>query len=307
MENGNHVVLQNTHKLSFIQRLSYSVGHVFNDLCAAVWFTYLLVFMHYVNGFSSDTSGTLMLVGQIADGLATPFIGVECDRKLNWPICRYGQRKAWHLFGTICVFVSFPFLFNRCIMCEDSSEKSQIVYYSAFIIIFQIGWAAVQISHLSLIPDLTPISSERVGLNAFRYGFTVFSTITVYLAMFILLKVNSGNDVSQITSEDYITFREVTFIILGLGVITSIIFHLGVTEKRASAIDVSEERQIGSPNSTLLDAKPKTMVWQSWFKQSQFYKVALLYMGTRLTINLTQVYIPTYLQETLFVSKVMST
>lgn len=31
--------------LSLLQKLGYSVGHVMNDLCAAIWFTYLLVYM----------------------------------------------------------------------------------------------------------------------------------------------------------------------------------------------------------------------------------------------------------------------
>ena len=57
----------------------------------------------------------------------------------------------------------------ECITCSKSSENAQFVYYGAFIAIFQFGWAAVQVSHLSLITDLTPVSSERVELNSYRY------------------------------------------------------------------------------------------------------------------------------------------
>ena len=42
-----------------------------------------------------------------------------------------------------------------CSMCADQ----QMLYYPVFIVIFQFGWAAVQISHLSLITDLTSIGS----------------------------------------------------------------------------------------------------------------------------------------------------
>lgn len=31
--------------LSLVQKVGYSVGHVMNDLCSAIWFTYLLVYM----------------------------------------------------------------------------------------------------------------------------------------------------------------------------------------------------------------------------------------------------------------------
>lgn len=39
-------------RLPFSQRLSYGVGHVLNDLCASMWFSYLLVYFHKVLGFS---------------------------------------------------------------------------------------------------------------------------------------------------------------------------------------------------------------------------------------------------------------
>ena len=38
-----------------------------------------------------------MLAGQIADALATPFIGFEVDRTNG--CCRYGKRKSWHIVG----------------------------------------------------------------------------------------------------------------------------------------------------------------------------------------------------------------
>jgi len=52
--------------------------------------------------------------------------------------------------------------------CEGSEQWAQLVYYSAFVIIFQFGWASVQISHLSMIPDLTPNEHERTELTAIR-------------------------------------------------------------------------------------------------------------------------------------------
>ena len=42
------------------------------------------------------------------------------------------------------------------------------IYYAAFVVIFQIGWASVQISHLSLIPQLASDESEVAGLNGWR-------------------------------------------------------------------------------------------------------------------------------------------
>lgn len=63
---------------------------------------------------------------------------------------------------------SFPFIFTECIGCTMSHKWAQMFYFAAFIIIFQIGWAAVQISHLSLIPELAEDPHVRTHLTAIR-------------------------------------------------------------------------------------------------------------------------------------------
>ena len=39
------------------QRYAYGVGHMFNDLSAACWFSYLLVYLHSVARLSNETAG----------------------------------------------------------------------------------------------------------------------------------------------------------------------------------------------------------------------------------------------------------
>ncbi|CAG2181665.1 unnamed protein product, partial [Oppiella nova] len=83
---------------------------------------------------------------------------------------------------------------------------SQIIYYGFFIVIFQFGWAAVQVGHVSLITDLTQNTKERVELNAYRQAATVASSICVYtIAWFIFSRKGD----SIITKEDSDSFTEV--------------------------------------------------------------------------------------------------
>ena len=77
------------------------MGHVFNDMCGAMGFTYSLIFFQKVLGFSSFDAGIFMAIGQLADGLSTVLVGILSDNKnLFWLCTRYGNRKAWHLVGT---------------------------------------------------------------------------------------------------------------------------------------------------------------------------------------------------------------
>lgn len=128
-------------------KLAYSVGHVLNDLSSSMWFSYLLVFYHRIVMFNNASAGYLLLIGQVADALATTFVGFESDRTRTG-LFRYGRRKTWHLMGVICVLGSFPFCFNLCIDCSNSGLKAQFFYYTMFIVIFQFGWSCSQITHL---------------------------------------------------------------------------------------------------------------------------------------------------------------
>ncbi|XP_014223881.1 major facilitator superfamily domain-containing protein 12-like [Trichogramma pretiosum] len=278
----------NNVRLSYKSKVAYGVGHVLNDVCASMWFTYLLVYFHLVLEFSPVYAGVILLIGQVADALATPFVGLHSDKNDDFWLCRYGRRKTWHLTGTICVLGTFPFIFSQCLGCEGSHQWAQLIYYSAFVIIFQFGWASVQISHLSLIPDLTKLRDERTHLTAIRYSFTVLSNVLMYVITWAILRVTSEDTLQQIGPKDAHKFQQIVLIGMGIGLLFTIIFHVCVKEKKLNRLldNTSQEPQpIPSPLAL--------------FKDPELYQVALIYMPTRLFVNLTQTYVPLYLHETL--------
>ncbi|XP_047445714.1 major facilitator superfamily domain-containing protein 12-like [Mugil cephalus] len=309
--------------LPVLRRLSYAVGHFLNDLCASMWFTYLLVFYHSVLGFENANAGLLLLVGQIADAICTPLIGYESDQT---PGCgNYGKRKTWHLVGTLSVLLSFAFIFNQCVGCGVFTPQwVSLIYFSPFIIIFQFGWAATQISHLSLIPELVTCEHAKVELTAYRYAFTVIANITVYAVAYLLFHLQTGEDDGSISDQlgprDIPVFRNLALIVLGIGALFSIFFHLGTTERRLGAGEEEEggeerrkrrrreeeEEEAEGERRPLLprsDTSSSLLQWKCWLQQPSFYQVALLYMSTRLIVNLSQTYISMYLINTLRLPK----
>ena len=92
------------------------------------------------------------------------------------------------------------------------------VYYAAFAIIFQFGWASTQISHLATIPDISSSQNERTGLTAIRYSMTVASNILVYSCAWGLLNKSDGE--GMIGPEDEAAFRTLMQICLGVGILT---------------------------------------------------------------------------------------
>ena len=182
------------------------------DKYPACWIT-----SHYglqVLQFDNNYAGLILLVGQLADGLSTTLVGGLCDLPQPAGLCRvYGQKKTWHLVGTACVLLSFPFIFLPC-LAGGWGAWQQMLYYSFFAVIFQFGWAAVQISHLALIPALTQSQDERTGLTAIRYSMTVVCNMTVFLVTWAFLGVSGG---TQINIEDTDSFRNIMLVVIGLG------------------------------------------------------------------------------------------
>lgn len=86
-------------KLSKKTLICYGFGHMLNDLTSSMWFSYLLIFFHYVLNFTCSISGVMLLIGQVADGLATPLVGILSDKGAGHWLCKYGHRKSWHLIG----------------------------------------------------------------------------------------------------------------------------------------------------------------------------------------------------------------
>lgn len=79
-------------------KIGYGLGHVYNDLCAGVWFSYLLLFMKGALKMPGTEAGAMMMIGQVGDALATPVVGILVDR--------YGTKQRWHLLGKLNEFTS---------------------------------------------------------------------------------------------------------------------------------------------------------------------------------------------------------
>lgn len=83
--------------LSILQRIGFGLGHVFNDLCAGVWFSYTLLYMQGALQMPGSEAGALVMVGQVGDALATPIIGILVDK--------YGTKRKWHIAGKLSLIL----------------------------------------------------------------------------------------------------------------------------------------------------------------------------------------------------------
>ncbi|KAK7496828.1 hypothetical protein BaRGS_00011808 [Batillaria attramentaria] len=312
-------------KLLLYQRLAFSMGHIQNDLLASMWFSYLLVYLHQVRHFDSVYTGTLLLVGQVVDGITTALVGFQSDATNG--CFGYTKRKSWHLFGTLCTTLTFPFIFSPVLGATSTTPAYAIfIYYSAFVTIFQIGWACIQNSQLSLIPELTSDASEIAGLNGWMYAGTGFSNLLMYsLAWAILCSGGKNVDSNNLTVEDSDHFQNLGIALTLIGLFFSVVFHVSVRESRhdghsqgcasnsnddnADEDDKDDTVWLKKTKKKIIDSADKETTESGrknvceWFTDCRFYQVALVYMCTRLFVNISQVYLPMYLTETVHLDK----
>ncbi|KAJ9468112.1 hypothetical protein DIPPA_30070 [Diplonema papillatum] len=298
-----------------MQRISliFGCGHVLNDLCAASWFSYMLIFFERVAELSNAQAGGLVLLGQLADGLWTPVVGIGCDASASKadptiPGEAVRKRLPWHLAGSVLVMFAFPPLFIEDAQYTFGKGTLQVlVWYGIAVTLFQVGWATVQISHLSLIPDLSAgIESRKTSLNATRYAATVLATVSVYSGAWLLLGTasdgGSGSDGGdQLSRADHSQFMKLTATIVFPGIFFSIIlFHLGMRYSLARSGELMANP--ASPQSTAAPAKTKEAI-SMWLCTRKFYFVGYMYMCTRLLVNITQTYLALYLLDSLHMEK----
>lgn len=82
---------------SIWSKLGFGLGHIFNDLCASIWFSYLMLFLKNVITLPGGGAAGLLMFGQIVDATATPLAGILSDK--------FGTKQTWHIFGEFMMII----------------------------------------------------------------------------------------------------------------------------------------------------------------------------------------------------------
>lgn len=184
--------------LPVIQKMGFGLGHVYNDLCAGVWFSYTLVFLKGVLQIPGTEAGALVWWGQVVDAISTPICGVITDR--------YSSKRKWHILGTFLVLLSFPAIFSMCPFCEQAPSYWPPLYYAIVVAVFQFAWPLVQIANLAMIPELSRTQKDRMDLTSIRYAASVVSSVIVYIVTWLIIR-SKNVDEKNIGPADWFRFR----------------------------------------------------------------------------------------------------
>jgi len=199
---------------------AYSVGHVLNDLVATCWFSFLLYYLTDILLLDKKKAGWIMLSGQVFDGLATPLVGILSD-KIN---TRIGRRTPWYLGGTIGVMICFSLIFQKCTICQNTSnpEMWEMVYYITLPSMFNVAWASVQVAHMSLLPSISINRKNRDHMVRLRTAYTFFSQMLCLLLSFAIF---------YFVEDKYLQYSILSLLCVAIGTVTSFYFLYNCNEK----------------------------------------------------------------------------
>lgn len=277
---------------------SYGVGHIFNDMCAACWFSYLLVLLQDVHDLKPELAAFVILSGQIADAIATPIVAMLSDASVGWKCL--GRRKLYYVIGTVVQGLGYTSVFMvnwmKYIVGDEKLKKNPYittVYMCVMASLFNFGWAAIQVSHGVFVVEMTDNKDEQTQLNSTRYAMTVGSNLAIFGILWVAMRFTwftEGSPSGDLTSREFY-FMGGSSLLFGL--FTSIWFVLGT----------SEPEQLKDGDAIVsLNAEPDSAGWKGWLTTFPFYIIMLNYMCTRLVVNVSQVFIPFYVTNYLEMS-----
>ena len=158
------------------------------------------------------------------------------------------------------------------------------IYYITLPALFNIGWAAVQISTMSIIVSITYDQKMRDSLISYRNAWTFGSNLFTLIVALILFEYESVA-IWQ--------FRILVLIITGLGLTWSIFYLYGVREVKLSTKAITEGIQYSSWS---VESRGNTVEdWKEWLTIQQFYLYGLVYTLARMSINVSMTLTPFYL------------
>ncbi|XP_073145380.1 uncharacterized protein [Henckelia pumila] len=148
--------------------------------------------------------------------------------------------------------------------------------YSFFAAIFNVGWAATQVSHMSMVNCITLNSTSRAVLASCRNAFTMLANLSLYAVAFVVFNIDTIRSGINVENQ----YRWIAFLSIFIGCCFAGIFHFGTEEPRLKR----EARENGNARVS----------WAYWFNKVLYYQVALVYVLTRLVTNVSQAFLAFY-------------
>lgn len=177
----------NSQKLSFVEKVGYSLGDLAANLVFQTLITYLAYFYTDIYGLkSTDASIVMLVVGLAAAFLFNPIIGVLADRTNS----RWGKFRPWILYTAIPLGIVAFLAFST----PNFEYKGKLIYAAVTYTFLLLLYAASNLPYSALSGVITGDMSERNSISSYRFVAVMFAQFFVQVFMLPIIEFAGGGD-----------------------------------------------------------------------------------------------------------------
>ena len=174
-------------KLSFTEKIGYSLGDLAANLVFQTLMTYLAYFYTDIYGLQADDATALMfIVGTIAAFGFNPIVGAIADRTKS----KWGKFRPWILWTAVPLGVISVLAFTT----PDFSYKGKVIYAVVTYTLLLLLYASSNLPYSALSGVITGNMKERNSISSFRFVAVMFAQFFVQVFMLpIIIYAGEGD------------------------------------------------------------------------------------------------------------------
>jgi sugar (Glycoside-Pentoside-Hexuronide) transporter len=177
----------NSQKVSFVEKVGYSLGDLAANLVFQTLITYLAYFYTDIYGLkNTDASIVMLTVGLVAAFLFNPIIGVLADRTNS----RWGKFRPWILYTAIPLGVVAFLAFST----PHFAYKGKLIYAAVTYTLLLLLYASSNLPYSALSGVITGDMSERNSISSYRFVAVMFAQFFVQVFMLPIIQYAGKGD-----------------------------------------------------------------------------------------------------------------
>lgn len=194
------------------EKLSYAMGDVGSNVVYSPATTFVLFYLTNIVGIRAAIAGTVLLLGQLLNGVTDLVVGVLIDKTKS----RWGKTRPWILFSAIPLGIVFILLFSVPAGLNDTGKVVwTFVMYALLMAVF---YTASNVAYSALLSVITPNPKTRVTLTTFRFFAALLTTLVVSsITLPVIASLGNGQTAWTTLMSIYGIIAALTLIIVFLG------------------------------------------------------------------------------------------
>lgn len=199
--------MRNRQKITFGEKVGYSLGDVAANLVFQMMMIYQLKFYTDVFGLSGAVAGGVLLVAPMASAFADPLVGLITDRTST----RWGKYRPWLLWTAVPFCTFYVLAFNN----PGIEDKGLLAVYATVSYVLLLAmYSFNNTPYASLGGVMTSDIRERTSINSIRF---IASTVAQFVVQGFTLPLVArlgGSNASLGWSRTILIFALLAFVLL---------------------------------------------------------------------------------------------